>query len=72
MHILCKPKDIPDIGNETASYKVLPLGNNVYSMDSMLPYLLSPSRLFDHLAQCFPNCAPRLPEEARNYDRGGV
>jgi hypothetical protein len=25
-HILCKP-DIPNIGTETASYKVLPLGN---------------------------------------------
>jgi hypothetical protein len=28
-------KDITDIGTETASYKVLPLGNNVCSMDSI-------------------------------------
>jgi hypothetical protein len=36
-HILCKPKDIIDTGNETASYKVLPLGNNVYNIDQ--PFL---------------------------------
>jgi hypothetical protein len=30
-HILCKPKTL---GTETASYKVLPLENNVYSLDN--------------------------------------
>jgi hypothetical protein len=29
-------KDITDIGTETVRYKVLPLGNNVYSMDSTI------------------------------------
>jgi hypothetical protein len=27
---------------------------------------------FKPLDQCFPNCASRLPGEARNYVRGGV
>jgi hypothetical protein len=35
MHILRNPKTFTDIGTETASYKVLPLGNNFYSMDSI-------------------------------------
>jgi hypothetical protein len=33
MHVVCK--DIAGLGNETASCKVLPLGNNVYNMASM-------------------------------------
>jgi hypothetical protein len=34
-------KEIIDTGNVTDSYKVLPLGNNIYSMDrKMRPYLL--------------------------------
>jgi hypothetical protein len=32
-HILCRPKILPT-GTETARNKLLPLGNNVYSMDS--------------------------------------
>jgi hypothetical protein len=33
-----KKKDIIDVGTETASYKVLPLGSNVYSMGSVCFY----------------------------------
>lgn len=36
----CVKKDIIDIGTETASYKVLPLGRNVYIMDSRPTSLL--------------------------------
>jgi hypothetical protein len=38
---ILQTKNITDIGTEIASYKLLPLGNNVYSVDSKgLPYLL--------------------------------
>jgi hypothetical protein len=46
-HILSS-KDITNIGTDTVSYKVLPLGNNVYSMDSisfLICYLSHPSEL---------------------------
>jgi hypothetical protein len=43
-------KDITDIGNETASYKVLPLGNNVQSMDSICLLICYPSHLSVPLA----------------------
>jgi hypothetical protein len=49
-HKLCKPKNIIDTGNETANYKVLPMGNNVYSMDSICFFILCPSTLSDPLA----------------------
>jgi hypothetical protein len=38
--------DITDILNETTSYKVLPLGNNVYSMDSICFLICYPSGPF--------------------------
>jgi glycopeptide antibiotics resistance protein len=41
-HILRKTK-ITDIGTETASYKVLSLGNNVYSMDRKFFLICFPS-----------------------------
>jgi hypothetical protein len=45
-HILCKPKTLP----ETASYKVLPLRNNIYSMDSICFLIRYSSHPSDPLA----------------------
>jgi hypothetical protein len=46
-----KPKTL-DIGTETASYKVLLLGNNVYSLDSIY-FICYPSHPSDPLACYF-------------------
>jgi hypothetical protein len=42
-------KDI-NAGNETASYRALPLGNNVYSMTSICFLICCPSHLLHLLA----------------------
>jgi hypothetical protein len=47
-HILSK--DITDIETETASYKVLPLENNVHGMDSFYFLICYPSLPYDPLA----------------------
>jgi hypothetical protein len=44
-----KTKDITGKGNETASYKELPLGNNVYGMDSTCFLIYCPSYPSDPL-----------------------
>jgi hypothetical protein len=46
-------KNITNIGTETASYKVLPLGNNVYSVDSICLLTCYPSQPSDPLASYF-------------------
>jgi hypothetical protein len=51
-HFLCKP-DITDIGTKTARYKVLPLGNNVYIVDSICSLTWYPSHPSDHLPSYF-------------------
>lgn len=48
-HIPCKA-DTTNIGTETASYKVLPLGSNVYSLDSMHLIICYPSHPCDSIA----------------------
>jgi hypothetical protein len=52
-HVLCKPKTCNDIWTETASYKVLPLGNNVYNMNSICFLICCPSITSDSLAFYF-------------------
>jgi hypothetical protein len=60
-----KTKDISNTGNETVKYKVLPLGNNVYSMDSFFFLICYPSHPFDPLLF--------LPAQIRpNYSTSGV
>jgi hypothetical protein len=46
-------KHITNLGNKTACYKVLPLGNNVYSMDSICFLICYPSHPSDPLAIYF-------------------
>jgi hypothetical protein len=46
-------KDITDTGDETARYKVLPLGNDVESTDSTYFLICYPSHLSDPLATYF-------------------
>jgi hypothetical protein len=48
-----KTKGITDIGTETASYKALPLGNNIHSMDSLCFLIYYPSHPFEPLDFCF-------------------
>jgi hypothetical protein len=46
-------KDIINIGTDTASYEVLPLGDNVYSVDSICFLVCYPSRRSDRLVFYF-------------------
>jgi hypothetical protein len=47
-HVLCQQKTLP----QTASYKVLPLRNNVYILDSICFIICCPSHPSDPLATC--------------------